>query len=221
MTGNAIRSFLPNNFSDFIIRDDEIVFFRELLVDPDGKRILNEFSLPLDRDETEIVMILNNLKERRSSANSTLDYTQTSSVNVDQMCQMVPPHIEEVLNCELQAGEQVMQAVIRRKRIFQSPGHAFLLGFGIYLVVVAIGVSLKPSIYFMIPLILGLLVILLAIRDFRHCPVTVYVITNRRAIRICPRNSPSVYAFPPFQPYHVFRREYSNGTGDVIFTYKW
>jgi hypothetical protein len=227
MTGNKIRSFLSSDFSDIIIRDNEVVYFQEFLTDPDGKRTLYEYSIPLDQDKSEIVAMLNNLKERGSSGYSTLDCSQTSvSVN-PQICQVVPPpHVEEVLNCELQVGEQVVQTVIKKQNILQSPGHAFLVGFGIYLFIVAIGVSLTPSMYFMIPLILGLLVILLAIQDFRHYPETLYVMTDRRAIRICPRcwpcqTPPSIHAFPLFQPYHVFRREYSNGIGDVIFTYKW
>jgi hypothetical protein len=49
------------------------------------------------------------------------------------------------------------------------------MGVGSYLTTIAIGVRLIPSMYFMIPLILGLLVILLAIQDFRYYPIIVYV----------------------------------------------
>ncbi len=78
--------------------------------------------------------------------------------------------------------------------------------------------------FFLIPL--GILVIILSIHDSRRFLNTIYIITDRRAIRISPRGQPchtdpSVYVFPPFQPYHVFRRDYSDGTGDVIFSHRW
>jgi hypothetical protein len=99
------------------------------------------------------------------------------------------------------------------------------LAIGLYFLLVAVAVGLIPSMYFLIPLILGLLVILLTVQVFRLFQGTVYVITNRRAIKVFPGSwmckKSLVNAFPPFQPYHVFRRDYPNGTGDAIFATRW
>jgi hypothetical protein len=230
MNGNEVRSMEPKYFSDIsIIPGNEVVYFQEWLIDPEGKPRLNQLTLELDQDGSDVVAMLNTLKERGSSGNSTLESSQLhSSINMNIMSPIVPPHIQEVLNCELLSGERVVQTVRPTPKycIFQSSGHAFFLGFGLYLLLVAIGVSLIPSMYFVIPVIFGILVIMLAIRAFRLDQETVYVITNRRAIRIgrdkriC-QSSFEFYAFPLFQPYHVFRYDYPNGTGDVIFAHKW
>ena len=224
-----IRSIESKDFSDITIQGNDIIYLQERFTDPDGNQILNEWSLPTEQNGRELVAMLNALKEKGSSQNSTLEGRQPQfSINLHQMCPMVPPHTEEIINSELQAVERVVHTVMMtpKQSVFRYPFHAFSLGFGIYLLVVSIGVGLIPSMYFLIPLIFGLLVILLTIRSFRLALETVYGITDRRAIRIYSDRRlsctyPPFYAFPSFQPYNIFRRIYPNGTGDVIFAHQW
>jgi hypothetical protein len=222
--GNVkLWSMDPKDFTEIIVCQGIVTIFKQLITDPSGNQVINELYLLLRQDGNEIVAMLKNLKEKGSSQNSTLEGTQPqSSINLDQMCSVVPPHIEEIINRELQAEERVVKTMCN----FHSYGRAISLAFGIYLLLIAVGVSFIPSKYFIIPTVLGILVILLTIRQYRNYPVTVYVITDRRAMRISSNTwisckSPSVYAFPPFQAGQVFRRTYPNGTGDVIFAHKW
>jgi hypothetical protein len=225
--GKKNRSIDTKDFSDIIVQRNRVVYFQEWLTPPEGEARINQLWLPLDQDETEIVEMLNTLKERGSSGNATLEIPQPhNSMNVIHMRPLVPPHIEEVINNELQDEEQVIQTVMPKQSIFQCTASFVLLEIGLCFLLVAVGVSLIPSIYFLIPLIFGLLVILLAVGVFWLCQDIVYVVTNCRAIKVIPGNwicnkKPLVYAFPPFQNSAVFRRDYPNGTGDVIFAHQW
>jgi hypothetical protein len=222
--GRAIRSIDTKEFTDIIVQPSKVVYFQEWYTDPRGNQTLNELSLPLDQDETAIVAMLENLKER---GNSTFDTSQPPSViNLQPMYPTVPTHVEEIMNYQLRNEERVVKTVMPKQSIFRYNPYPYYLGFGFYCLLVAIAVGLYPSIFILIPLILGLLVIFFTIRHFRNYLGTVYVITDCRAISISPSNRScktfhSVKAFPPFQPYHVFRRDYPNGTGDVIFASQW
>jgi hypothetical protein len=224
--GVTIRSIESNYLSDIIIQGNEVVYHRERLIDPDGELHLNELSLPLKQDEREMVEMLHILKRRESNRTSTFDdHHLLSAISSNEMCPMLQARIEEVMD-KLQAGEQIVKTVMPKSPFFSEGACWEGVGFcGLYIVLFAIGLGLViPYMFFLIPL--GILVIILSIRDSRRFLNTIYIITDRRAIRISPRGQPchtdpSVYVFPPFQPYHVFRRDYSDGTGDVIFSHRW
>jgi len=113
----TIRSIDAKDFTDIIVNFKRIVYFQDWLTDPRGNVQVDQLWLPLDQDKTEIVAMLNTLKERESSINSTLEIPQPHpSMNAINMCPIVPPHIVEIINNELQGEEQVMQTVMPKTR---------------------------------------------------------------------------------------------------------
>jgi hypothetical protein len=192
LTKNTIRSFLIKDLSDIIIRGNDVVYFQEWLTDPDGNPILNELALPsLDQDGREIVAMLNILKEREIYANSSFDYSQLS-YSLNGDQIIRPIVVPPHIEVDINRVLQAGERVV--KTVMPAPKHCIFLS--------------------------PLEAILLSQK-------TVYIITDRRVIRVRPRNwllgffPPPFYEFPPFQPYHVFRRDYPNGTGDVIFAHRW
>lgn len=227
INGNKIHSLDPKDLSDIFIRGDRVVYFQEWLTTaPGGNRLRRrELAFPLEQDGSNMIAMLNDLKNNERSRNPEFDDPQASSLlNVNQI---VPPHIEAVINSDLQAGERVFLALMRKHSIFQSIFQN-PVGASLFLTclrnLVLVCVSWKRPMLFII-LIIDLPVILFFIQDFRRAQETVYVITDRRSVRICCdswffRSPLSAYTFPPFDSSDVFRRNYSNGTGDVIFSYK-
>ncbi len=55
---------------------------------------------------------------------------------------------------------------------------------------------------------------------YRKALKTVYVITNRRAITIVGGRTVTIHSYPPDKLQNIYRKEKSDGTGDVIFNKK-
>jgi hypothetical protein len=143
----------------------------------------------------------------------------------------IPRELEEKVRHELESGERIlwMEQPIPRYFTAMSTG-SFLFGitwtaFAIFWTCGAAGFKMPDfsqggfSLFplFGVPFILiGISMLSSPLWSYRKAFKTVYVITDRRAIIFDAGWTTTIRSYPPDRLQNIYRREKSNGTGDLV-----
>lgn len=143
-----------------------------------------------------------------------------------------PPHLQELIERELERDEKIVWSALPKPRYFSGPAAgAFLFGipwtaFSVFWVAGAAGFKIPQfnqaqDLFplFGIPFILvGIGMLSAPLWAYQSQLSTVYLITNRRAITIDGGRTSTIRSYLPENLTDIFRREHKDGTGDVIIT---
>jgi hypothetical protein len=159
--------------------------------------------------------MLRTLKEEASTSTTTRpsDFSNAlSSTTLSTIDPLVPPQFQEIVNRELQGDERVLWTAMPK---FPYLLH-FTLCFGIYVMTVYAMVETSSSGPVMLFNTMEVFFFIALLWSYWNSHKTLYVITDRRAIKIREEYSRTI----PYRPQSVFRREHQDGTGDVILAQK-
>jgi hypothetical protein len=148
------------------------------------------------------------------------DLQTISSTTLHAAYSSVPRQLQELLNRELEGDERVLRTAMPKPHL--TPTSKLALCSGIILTSFFVFGSVIGGLMVFLFLLsfLGIVVLLLAIPfwQYRNLLNTVYVITDRRVITIEGNGSSfTIRSFLPKDFTDIIRREYQDGTGDVIF----
>lgn len=142
----------------------------------------------------------------------------------------IPPKLQSIVTGELEPGERVVWSSSPKPKLFSGGTLVTFLfaipwtGFAIFWVAGAAGFKIPRSLSFAllfplfgVPFILiGIVMLLSPLFAYQNALRTAYIITDRRVIIIDGGRSRTIRSFYPDNLSDVFRREHSDGTGDVI-----
>lgn len=144
----------------------------------------------------------------------------------------IPRELQDRVEREVEPGEQVFRMDMPVPRAFTRGSTAALLfgipwtAFSVFWICAASGfrmpdISRGPFVLF--PLfgvpffLIGLAMLSAPLWEYRRAKKTVYVITDRRAILFAGGRSTTVRSFRPESLRELYRKDRSDGTGDVVF----
>ncbi len=144
----------------------------------------------------------------------------------------IPRHLQATIGNELEPGERIRWVGMPRARFFTVAGvFPFLFaipwtGFALFWICGAAGFRM-PSFtravdffpLFGVPFVaVGFFLLATPFWVYRLARNTAYVLTDRRAILFEGGRSRTIRSFRPSELIGIFRREYPDGTGDVLFS---
>ncbi len=146
----------------------------------------------------------------------------------------IPAFLQELIQRELEPGEQVEWISLPRQTVFSSANVATIL-FAIFWTSAAL-FGTAAAAEFQIPdfrnidnvlplfgvpfILIGLAMFTSPLWTYLKVRQTVYLITDRRAITFEGIRSITIRSFPPEKLANVYRRERRDGSGDIVIPYR-
>lgn len=150
----------------------------------------------------------------------------------DMIDPSIPRQLQDLIDRELERGEKIVWSALPKPRYFTGPSAGLFVfaipwtAFSVFWMASAAGFKIPQfnqggDLFplFGIPFFLiGIGMLLSPLWNYRRQLKTVYLITDRRAITIDGGRTFTIRSYLPENLTDVFRREHSDGTGDVIIT---